>query len=94
MNTVAIIQARMGSSRLPGKVLKPILGRPMLELQIERLRRCKTIDQLAVATSVNPEDQAIADLCRRIGMDCFRGDLENVLDRFYRAARSSTPRIT
>ena len=91
MNTVAIIQARMGSSRLPGKVLKPILGRPMLELQIERLKRCKRIDQLVVATSVNPEDQAIADLCRRIGMDCFRGHLENVLDRFYRAAKQYTP---
>jgi len=91
MNTVAIIQARMGSSRLPGKVLKPILGRPMLELQIERLRRCKRIDQLVVATSVNPEDQAIADLCKSIGVDCFRGDPENVLDRFYRAAKQFNP---
>jgi spore coat polysaccharide biosynthesis protein SpsF len=91
MNTIAILQARMGSSRLPGKVLKPILGRPMLELQIERLRRCKKIDRLVVATSVNPEDQAIADRCHRVGVDCFRGDPENVLDRFYRAAKQYNP---
>ncbi|MFX0200476.1 MAG: cytidylyltransferase domain-containing protein [Candidatus Hodarchaeota archaeon] len=92
MNTIAILQARMGSSRLPGKVLKPILGRPMLELQIERLRRCKRIDRLVVATSVSPEDQAIADLCHRIGVDCLRGDPENVLDRFYQAAKQYDPR--
>jgi len=91
MKTIAIVQARMGSSRLPGKVLKPILGRPMLKLQIERLRRCKRIDRLVVATSVNPEDQAIADLCQRVGVDCFRGDPENVLDRFYRAAKRYNP---
>jgi len=81
----------MGSSRLPGKVLKPILGRPMLELQIERLRRCKKIDRLVVATSVNPEDRAIADRCHRVGVDFFRGDPENVLDRFYRAAKQYNP---
>jgi spore coat polysaccharide biosynthesis protein SpsF len=91
MNTVAILQARMGSSRLPGKVLKPILGRPMLELQIERLRCCKRIDQLVVATSVNPEDQAITDLCLRVGVNYFLGDPEDVLDRFYQAAKQYNP---
>lgn len=91
MNTIAILQARMGSYRLPGKVLKPILGRPMLDLQIERVKRSKTIDQLVVATSVNPEDRAIAGLCQRVGVDCFRGDPENVLDRFYRAAKQYKP---
>jgi len=77
----------MTSSRLPGKVLKPILGRPMLEQQIERLWRCRRIDKLVIATSVNQEDDAIEALCTKIGMGCFRGDLENVLDRFYQAAR-------
>ena len=84
---LAILQARMSSTRLPGKVLKTILGRPMLELQIERIRRCKKIDCLIVATSINPEDDPLEILCRKIDIPCFRGDLENVLDRFYQASR-------
>ena len=85
--THAILQARMSSTRLPGKVLKPILGRPMIALLIERLRRCRRIDRLIVATSTRPDDAAIVDLCKRIGVDVFAGDLENVLDRFYQTAR-------
>ena len=88
---LAILQARMTSSRLPGKVLRPILGRPMLERQIERILRSKRIDRLVVATSLNPEDDAIEALCRRLEVDCFRGDLQNVLDRFYQAARQYDP---
>ena len=91
MNVIAIIQARMGSSRLPGKVLMPILGRPMLEMQIERIERCKKIDRIVVATSNNPEDQPITDLCHRLGVDFFQGDQENVLDRFYQAAKLYSP---
>lgn len=83
---IAILQARMSSSRLPGKVLKPIIGKPMIELQIQRLKRCRLIDKLVVATSTNEEDQAIALCCRRLGIDCFRGSLNNVLDRYYQAA--------
>jgi spore coat polysaccharide biosynthesis protein SpsF len=83
---VAIIQARMTSSRLPGKVLKPILGRPMLEFQIERLRRAHRIDRIVVATSTDSSDGPIAKLCDRLGVDCFRGSLNDVLDRFYRTA--------
>ena len=85
--THAILQARMSSSRLPGKVLKQILGRPMLDLLIERLRRCRKIDRIIVATSARPDDAAIVDLCKRLGVDVFAGDLENVLDRFYQTAR-------
>lgn len=85
---VAIVQARMTSSRLPGKVLKPILGRPMLELQIERLRRAHRIDRIVVATSTDASDGPIATLCDRLGVDCFRGSLDDVLDRFYRAANA------
>lgn len=88
---LALLQARMTSSRLPGKVLKPILGRPMLERQVERILRSQRIDRLIVATSLTPEDDAIRALCKSIGIDCFRGDLENVLDRFYQAARQYNP---
>lgn len=83
---VAILQARMSSTRLPGKVLRPILGRPMIELQLERMKRCSRLDELVVATSVRPDDNPLADLCSQIGTKVFRGSLENVLDRFYQAA--------
>jgi spore coat polysaccharide biosynthesis protein SpsF len=81
----------MSSSRFSGKVLKPLLGRSMLERQIERILRCKRIDQLVVATSINPEDDAIEAQCDRLGIYCFRGDLENVLDRFYQVAIQYNP---
>jgi len=82
----------MSSTRLPGKVMKPILGRPMIERQIERLRCCKRVDQLIVATSTHPEDDVLEALCSGLGVPCFRGDLEDVLDRFYRAAKPYTPK--
>ena len=89
---LAILQARMTSSRLPGKVLKNILGSPMLEMQIERIRRCKKIEQLVIATSNNREDDPIEALCKTLNVDCFRGDLANVLDRFYQASLLYHPR--
>ncbi len=70
----------------------PILGKPMLELQVERIRRARRIDRLMVATSDQPADSEIAAVCRRIGVECFRGSLEDVLDRFYQAARIVAPR--
>lgn len=88
---LAVLQARVSSTRFPGKVLKPLLGRPMLERQIERILSCKRIDQLVVATSINPEDDVIEALCNRLGIYCFRGDLENVLDRFYQVAKQYNP---
>ena len=88
---LAILQARCSSSRLPGKVLKPILGEPMLSRHIERLRRARRIDRLVVATSEEASDNPLADLCRRLGVDCFRGSLHDVLDRFYRAAAPYRP---
>ena len=84
---VAILQARMSSSRLPGKVLKPVVGKPILALQIERLRRCKTIDKLVLATSNQSSDDALEQLCHTLGIECFRGDLEDVLTRFRDAAK-------
>ena len=90
-NILAILQARVTSSRLPGKVLKPIMGRPMLALQIERVLQAKQIDQLVIATSTDPSDDDLENLCRQINILCFRGSLNDVLDRFYQAAKSWQP---
>ncbi|MDE1145390.1 MAG: glycosyltransferase family protein [Azospirillaceae bacterium] len=83
---VCITQARMGSTRLPGKVLLTVAGRPLLAHQVARLRRAALVDEVVVATSDGPADDAIASLCRRLGVACFRGSEHDVLDRFYRAA--------
>lgn len=86
--TVAILQARMSSSRLPGKVMKPLLGRPMIERQLERLRRCETLDRIIVATSDDASDDPLAAHLRDIGVEVFRGSLSDVLERFLAAART------
>jgi spore coat polysaccharide biosynthesis protein SpsF len=85
-NTVAIIQGRMASSRLPGKILLDIAGKPMLAHVVERARRARTVDQVVVATTTQPEDDAVEAYCRQAGIDCSRGSLQDVLDRFYQAA--------
>ncbi len=85
--TIAILQARVGSSRLPGKVLKPICGRPMLALQLERCLRAETFDGLVVATSTEDADTSIEELCKAEGVACFRGALDDVLDRYYQCAK-------
>ena len=87
MMIVAIIQARMGSSRLPGKVLKEICGKTLLEHEINRVRQAKRIDGIIVATT-NPLDDAIEELCRKIDTTCYRGAENDVLDRYYHAAES------
>lgn len=87
MFTVALIQARMNSSRLPGKVMLDIAGKPMLAHVIERTRRAKTVDQVAVATTVDPSDDAIEDYCREHNIPVYRGSQFDVLDRFYQAAK-------
>lgn len=83
---VAIIQARMSSSRLPGKVLKPILGKPILAYEIERIKQAKNIDKIILATSSNEEDTPLEKLADDLKIKCFRGDLNNVLKRFYDCA--------
>lgn len=84
---VAIIQARMSSSRLPGKVLRHIAGRPMLGWVVARSRRARRITGVLVATTTAPDDDAVAAYCRQQGYDCLRGSLNDVLDRYYQAAR-------
>lgn len=85
--TLAIIQARMAASRLPGKVLLDIGGQPMLTRVVERTRRAKLVDEVVVATTVEPSDDAIVDFCAQHGYLCTRGSLNDVLDRYYQAAR-------
>ena len=77
----ATIQARHGSHRLPGKVIRPILGKPMMELQIERIRQSRLIDRVIIATTDKPQDDPIADLAVKLGCPCFRGSEEDVLGR-------------
>lgn len=88
MNILCIIQARMGSSRLPGKVLREVSGNHILGHLIERLSKSKKVDRFVVATSTNAEDDAIANWCASQNVACFRGDELDVLDRFYNAAIS------
>lgn len=83
----AIIQARMSSTRLPGKVLMDIAGQPMLVHLVERTRRAHSIEQVVVATTTDPSDDAIQHLCTERGYHCYRGSLPDVLDRYTQAAR-------
>jgi glutamate-1-semialdehyde 2,1-aminomutase len=82
MTTLAIVQARTSSSRLPGKVLLPLEGMPLILFQLERLRRCNRIDRLVLATSSDPSDDALADLVSQACVPVFRGDLNDVLERY------------
>ena len=91
VRTLAILQARTSSRRLPGKVLKPIMGEPMILRQIERIERASSLDRLVVATSVDPSDDALAEACAQAGKAVYRGALDDVLDRFNRAAEADAP---
>ena len=85
--TVAIIQARMGSTRLPGKVLMKLGNRTMLGFLIERLSKSHTLDAIVVATTTNSRDNVIVEESRKQGVDCFRGSESDVLSRYMQAAR-------
>lgn len=84
----AIIEARMGSSRLPGKVMLDLAGKPMLVRMIQRVRRASRIDKVIVATTGKPSEDIIADTCAQEGCDCFRGSENDMLDRLLCAARA------
>lgn len=88
MRIVCFIEARFRSTRFPGKVLKPILGKPMLELMIERVKRARTLDGIVVATTDQAADDPIAALSRRVGVGCFRGSEDDVLARVLGAAKA------
>jgi spore coat polysaccharide biosynthesis protein SpsF len=83
---ICIIQARMGSTRLPGKVLRPVFGKPILQHVIDRLAPSQSIQSFIVATTTNAEDDAIENFCERNNVACYRGSDWDVLDRFARAA--------
>jgi len=89
---LAILQARFSSSRLPMKALKPILNKPMLLHQIERLQHSVLIDKMVVATSIADSDDVIEKMCLENNIEIFRGDLNNVLDRFYECAKLYNPK--
>src|SRR5689334_21618443 len=85
---VATIEARMTSSRLPGKVLLPANGKPLLELMVERLRRCKHLDEIVIATTEDPSSDPLQQLAERLGIGCFRGSEDDVLARVLGAAQA------
>ena len=84
---LTVVQARMGSSRLPGKVLLPLAGQPLLVRMVERVQRARLAGTVVIATTLAPADDAIAALCAAHGLECFRGDALDLLDRHYQAAR-------
>lgn len=90
---VAIIQARVSSTRLPGKVLQPLCGIPMIEFMWRRVQRATLIDEIVLATSVEASDDLLAEHALRRGVSCHRGDLDDVLGRFEGAARNAGAEI-
>lgn len=88
MSIVAIIQARMGSTRLAGKVMLPLAGAPMLQRDIERLQTISLLDRIVVATTTLDEDTPIVELCTQLGIDTWRGSAEDVLSRYHGAAQA------
>jgi spore coat polysaccharide biosynthesis protein SpsF (cytidylyltransferase family) len=86
MSVVAIIQARMGSTRLPGKVMAALAGQPLLARVIERAPAIPGVDDVVVATTVEERDEVVVRLAKTLGVDAFAGSPEDVLDRYYRSA--------
>ncbi|WP_037353027.1 cytidylyltransferase domain-containing protein [Selenomonas sp. FC4001] len=91
MKVLAIVQARCSSSRLPGKVIKELAGKPMIIHELERLSRSKTIDKIVLATSTEASDDPLALVVADAGMTVYRGNLDDVLDRYYQCASEYQP---
>ncbi len=85
---VAIVSARMASSRYPGKALVPLAGRPLLQVLLERIASSPELDSVALATSTSPDNQPLVDIARKLGVPAFQGDDEDVLRRYVDCARS------
>jgi spore coat polysaccharide biosynthesis protein SpsF len=89
VSVAVVVQARMTSTRLPGKVLMDLGGRPLLERQVERLARCREADEIVIACTTNDADDGLVDLARRLGLRWFRGSEDDVLSRYVGAAREA-----
>jgi spore coat polysaccharide biosynthesis protein SpsF len=89
MRTVVVVQARMTSTRLPGKVLMDLAGRPLLARQLDRLRACPDVDDIVIATTTNATDDALVALAEAAGVRWFRGSEDDVLSRYAGAAREA-----
>ncbi len=87
MDTIAIVQARMGSTRYPGKVLKKVCNYPIIQILFERLKKSKKINKIILATTTNKEDDLLEKLINKIGFDVFRGSEKDVLSRYYQVAK-------
>src|SRR5687767_12766005 len=88
MKITATIQARMGSSRLPGKIMREICGRPTLALIVERIRQSRLIDDVVIATADTPDNDVVEELASSLGVGCFRGSEDDVLSRIVGALRA------
>lgn len=91
MTTAAVIQVRMTSSRLPGKVIADMAGRPSLLRMLDRVRRARSLDRIVVATTTNPDDDVVSELAKAEDVLLFRGSEHHVLERFVLAARVASP---
>ncbi len=88
MKTVVIIQARLGSTRLPGKVLLDLAGEPMLARVVNRVRRARRVDEVVIATTTETRDDELERICTQRGWPCYRGSEQDVLDRYYQASKA------
>jgi len=88
LKTILITQGRVGSTRLPGKILKEINGKSLLQIHLERLKKCKNVSEFIVATTIKQEDEIIYTLTKKWGFSSYRGSENNVLDRFYQSVKN------
>jgi spore coat polysaccharide biosynthesis protein SpsF len=91
MKVEIYVQARMGSTRLPGKVLMPVLGKPLLSYLVERLRKVTEADAIAILTTTQKEDDLIVNVCKELDVLCYRGPEDDVLQRYYQVAKKRRP---
>ena len=91
MKIIAITQARTGSTRLPNKIMKEIKGKTLLNIHIDRIKKAKSIDSIIIATTNKIQDDVIENVAKDLNVNCYRGDENDVLDRFYQAVKKDKP---